>query len=51
MNVLCSICDGAGHLSKDCKLKKPGQPVVNTTPQDKAKIDEEVSSDVIFFSE
>lgn len=42
MNVLCTICGGAGHLSKDCKQKRPGQPVANATPQDKAKIDEEV---------
>lgn len=42
MNVLCTICGGAGHLSKDCKQKRPGQPVPNTVTQDKAKIDEEV---------
>ncbi len=43
MNVLCTICGGAGHLSKDCKQKRPGQPGPNPAPHDKAKIDEEVS--------
>lgn len=44
MNVLCTICGGAGHLSKDCKQKRPGQSVPNAPVHDKAKIDEEVSS-------
>lgn len=43
MNVLCTICGGAGHLSKDCKQKRPGQPVANAPAQDKAKIDQEAS--------
>lgn len=43
MNVLCTICGGAGHLSKDCKQKRPGQTLPNAPAQDKAKIDQEVN--------
>lgn len=49
MNVLCTICGGAGHLSKDCKQKRPGQPVPTAATQDKAKIDEEVSNVFSFW--
>lgn len=42
-NIMCTACGGAGHISKDCKGKRPGQGgVPNTDSQ--AKIDEEYLS-------
>lgn len=45
-NVMCSSCGGAGHISKDCKGKRPGMggpPTANST-NSQAKIDEEYLS-------
>lgn len=42
-NIVCSACGGAGHISKDCRSKRPGAggpPVTNA----QAKIDEEYMS-------
>lgn len=42
-NIVCSSCGGAGHISKDCRSKRPGQggpPSANA----QAKIDEEYLS-------
>lgn len=42
-NIVCSSCGGAGHISKDCRSKRPGQggpPAANN----QAKIDEEYMS-------
>lgn len=42
-NIVCSACGGAGHISKDCRSKRPGAggpPATNA----QAKIDEEYMS-------
>lgn len=42
-NIVCSACGGAGHISKDCRSKRPGAggpPASNA----QAKIDEEYMS-------
>ena len=50
-NILCTVCGGAGHLSQDCKSKRPGETLKNFTPQvhqhtmaDRAKMDSEYMS-------
>jgi splicing factor 1 len=42
-NIVCSSCGGAGHISKDCRSKRPGQggPAASNN---QAKIDEEYMS-------
>jgi splicing factor 1 len=42
-NIVCSNCGAAGHISKDCRSKRPGQggPAASNN---QAKIDEEYMS-------
>lgn len=42
-NIVCSACGGAGHISKDCKSKRPGLGGVEGS-NNQAKIDEEYMS-------
>lgn len=42
-NIVCSSCGGAGHISKDCRSKRPGQGGPTST-NNQAKIDEEYLS-------
>jgi len=41
-NIVCSACGSAGHISKDCKSKRPGLGIEGSNNQ--AKIDEEYMS-------
>ncbi|XP_055384706.1 splicing factor 1 isoform X2 [Condylostylus longicornis] len=41
-NIVCTSCGGAGHISKDCRSKRPG--ATGSTPDSQAKIDEEYLS-------
>ncbi|XP_035705341.1 splicing factor 1 isoform X2 [Folsomia candida] len=44
-SVVCTVCGGAGHLGKDCKLSRPGAAVpLAVNYDDKTKIDEEYLS-------
>lgn len=50
-NIVCLSCGGAGHISRDCRSKRPGMggPAVvgmgaMGPSNDKAKIDEEYMS-------
>ncbi|XP_055921713.1 splicing factor 1 [Eupeodes corollae] len=42
-SIVCSSCGGAGHISKDCRSKRPGQGGP-PTDDSQAKIDEEYMS-------
>lgn len=42
-NIVCSACGGAGHISKDCKSKRPGLGGIEGS-NNQAKIDEEYLS-------
>lgn len=42
-NIVCSSCGGAGHISKDCRSKRPGQGGP-TASNNQTKIDEEYMS-------
>ena len=44
-NVICTVCGDAGHIGRDCRMKRPGAggpPTVNLN--EKAKIGEEYLS-------
>lgn len=43
-NIICIICGGVGHISKDCRSKRPGESGSETTEDVQAKIDEEYMS-------
>lgn len=46
-SIVCTSCGGAGHISKDCRSKRPGAGVVGAdgeTENSQAKIDEEYLS-------
>ncbi|XP_076072201.1 splicing factor 1-like isoform X1 [Mytilus galloprovincialis] len=50
-NILCTVCGGAGHLSQDCKSKRPGDTLKNfsmpahqNSMADRAKMDSEYMS-------
>lgn len=42
-NIVCSACGSAGHISKDCKSKRPGLGGIEGS-NNQAKIDEEYMS-------
>lgn len=45
--ILCTICGGAGHISQDCKQRRPGdtfRAAMNQMPADRAKMDSEYMS-------
>lgn len=43
-NIICIICGGIGHISKDCRSKRPGATDAENTEDTQAKIDEEYMS-------
>jgi splicing factor 1 len=44
-SVICTVCGGAGHIAKDCRMKRPGAGGPPTgNPNERAKIDEEYMS-------
>lgn len=46
-SIVCTSCGGAGHISKDCRSKRPGAGIIGMempTENSQAKIDEEYLS-------
>lgn len=44
-SIVCTACGGAGHITKDCRSKRPGAGVLGEeTDNSQAKIDEEYMS-------